>query len=194
MFRLKQIKRLKLIQWVALLVIVVGLLALLSPGAEWGHRRFKRCILCRVVHIEHDYCGFTWAEDQERSCTDWYRRNVAASHDHLWVGCVTPWSTQNLFGQNIGCAGNVDNRPAELLTPDQQIEVYEHIGNIAEATQLFVELRDHVLARHRKGRGIAMYLQMWAEVDGFKTPWPEWKRKMDGDIEEWLKGIEADDE
>lgn len=39
-----------------------------------------------------------------------------------------------------------------------------------------------------------MYLQMWAEEDGFKTPWPAWKRKMDGDIDEWLKELEADDE
>ena len=186
--------RLKRIEWIAILVIVAGALALWWPWGEWGHRRFKQCILCRVIHIEHDYCGFTWEEDREYTCTEWYRRNVAASHDHLWVGCVTVFSVQNLFGQNFGWGSNVQNHPAEWLTSEQQIEVYEHIGNIAESTQLFVELRDHVLARHPKGRCIAMYLELWAEKDRFKTPWPEWKRKMDSEIEEWLKEIEANDE
>ena len=185
--------RLKRTEWAVILVIVVVLLALL-PGGEWGHRRFKRCILCRVVHVKHDYCGFSWEDERENICTEWYRQNVAASHDHLWVGCSTPYSTQNLFGQNIGCASNLDYRPAEALTSEQQVGVYEHIGNLAEARQLFVDLHDHVIARNVKGKWIASYLLMWAEEDGFKTPWPEWKQRMNHDIEESLEEADVNDE
>ena len=181
--------RLKRTEWVTIVAIIILLLALL-PGGEWGHRRFKRCILCRVVHIEHHYCGFTWEEDRENACTEWFRRNVAASHEHLWVGCSTPYSLQNLFGQNIGCASNLDYRPAELLTPEQQLAVYEHIGNVNDSTQVFVEIRDCVLKRHPKGHCLASYLRDWVELDRFKTPWPEWSQKMDREIEEWLKQIE----
>lgn len=184
--------RLKRTEWAAILVIVAGLLSLL-PGGEWGHRRFKQCILCRVLHIEHHYCGFAWEEDHENACTEWYRKNVATSHEHLWVGRSTPYSSQNLLGQNIGCASNLDYRPAELLTPEQQVEVYEHIGNIAEAKQLFSVLRDHVLARRENGKWIASYLKSWAEEDDFKTPWPEWQQKMNEDIGVWVKNDDGRD-
>ena len=83
--------RLKRTEWVTIVAIIILLLALL-PGGEWGDRHFKRCILCRVVHIEHHHCGFAWKEDRENACTEWYRENIATSHEHLWVGSSTPHS------------------------------------------------------------------------------------------------------
>ena len=160
----------------ALLVFVV--LISLSSGA-WGDRRFQRCILCRVVHVRHRYAGFGWESELENPCSTWYRDHVAARHEHFWVGCSTPISIQNGFGQNIGAGSNDDNVPAELLTPEEQISVYQHISDVKAATSLFLELGAQQRAHRPEALAIATSLKEWAETDQFQTPWPEWRQKME---------------
>ena len=165
---------------VILAIAVLVLLMSLSSGA-WGERRFQQCVLCRVVHVQHRYAGLGWESDRENTCSTWYRENVA-KHEHFWVGCSTPLSIQNGFGQNIGAGSNDDNVPAELLTPEEQISVCEHIGEVNEAASLFLELGAHQRAHHREALAIARSLKQWVEVDHFQTPWPKWRQKMDADV------------
>lgn len=179
----------KRIKWVLTIGIVIFVLALLSVN-ECGHRNFRRCVLCRLIHVKHYYCGFHWEEYRENSCSEWYRRNgnFSASPDHLWIRCGTSWTGQNLFGQDIGCGCSVSYGDTERLTPDEQKAVYEHIEDIAEATQLFVALRDDLITgKHSTAKWRTDSLSKWCEEDEFKTPWPEWKRKMDADIETRLQ-------
>lgn len=169
--------------------IVAGILffALLGYNAVLGHRRFERCILCRVVHIRHDPLGFHW-ETFQNACSQWFQSFTGQPHEHLWDRSVDPYSEQNLFGATIGIGSNISNRPAQLLTPEQQIEVYQHIGDVKESTDLFIELRNCVLKDHQNGSMIAGRLKSWAEDDKFKTPWPEWRVQMAKDLIERPRG------
>lgn len=176
-----QLFRLTPIKAVIMALAVPVFLMVLSSGA-WGERRFQRCVLCRVVHIQHRYAGFGWESERENACSTWYRDDVAERHEHFWVGCSTPISMQNGFGQNIGAGSNDDNHPAQLLTPEEQISVYQHIGDVKAATNLFLELGVHQRAHRREALAIASSLKQWVEEDQFQTPWREWRRKIDADV------------
>jgi hypothetical protein len=168
-----------------LAALVIAVLGFIVVTGACGERRFKRCVQCRVIWVQHSYLGYPWDTYDECSHTLWHQKNVS-DHEHLWVGVITPWSQQDAFGRNIGAASNLDNWPAGRLTPMQQTDVYKHIGDTAEADELFATLGNYQNAQSPQAGIIAHSLKRWAEEDQFQTAWDDWKEQQRAELGQLL--------
>ena len=78
----------------------------------------------------------------------------------------------NFYGQTIGVGDNFDHpgRAVWVLTPDQQISIYEHFPNASDAKKLFVSLTDPAVMDKGADYSITYSLRDWLE-SGFIGQW-----------------------
>ena len=164
----------------SVVVSVIGaVLAVIVLGGPLYARRHHSCAICRLGRFDYRCLGLRWSKYEETACTTWYRDNVAASHEHLWVsGSVD--IERNIFGSVVSIADG-DPRALFRISPSQQIEIYKQIGDAKESQRLFRMLgRDNGKGDRQERRHIydtAGALRDWAE-SAFAEPWDEIKPRI----------------
>jgi hypothetical protein len=152
------------------------LVGLMSFGGETHRRQFRYCALCRIVRCDYkSVAGYGWSEFGINECSEWYPKNIESTHEHVWQR--SPSSAGfNRNGKPIWVADS--DRPGGLLllTPAEQVAIYEHITNAVEAKRLFVEMRSDAETenydRHLVVRSKAHILKDWSNSN-FKRSWGE---------------------
>lgn len=110
---------------------------------------------------------------------NWYRQHIEPDHEHVWVAGST-LAELNAFGTVIG-VGDGDSRALFRITPVEQIEIFSHISNTAEAKNLFKFVGEDQgtgdQAQRRRIHGAVSTLREWAE-SGFAEEWAEIKARI----------------
>lgn len=138
-----------------------------------ANRLHQTCAICRLNRVDYTstITGRTRSRVAETSCSAWYREKSEDQHDHVWVRSPTV-GLVNFYGQTIGVSDN-DETPGRaiwLLSPNQQIEIYEHFDGRLEAKALFTALAHPEAWDDRADFSIVYSLRQWAD-SGFQRSW-----------------------
>jgi hypothetical protein len=154
---------------------------LIGEHVAFGQRRFRHCVQCRVLEIDHSYLGWHWQTRRENEHTAWYRAQGPANHGHVWVGGSTPISWQNWRGKTIGAGSKLENGVMTILSPAEQTLVYERIGNLGAADAYFAQLRHRVDPDPATAAMIAHALKRWVAEAPQETTWEAWRQAIEAD-------------
>ena len=154
---------------IVLLLLAIGHLLLASQaGYRYGHT----CVICRLQRT--DYVWQYWwptVTYHETTCSKWYPAHVEPDHEHVWArGSTTGYF--DFYGRIMAVGDNFDSmsRAIHLLTPDQQISIYQHFSDPDDAKAVFVSLIDPAIREDRTDLVIVRSLRAWIE-SGFAGAW-----------------------
>lgn len=146
------------------LVAVCGVMSALASFVITGYHDRWTCALCRSDRIDYIYLDRLWrTEIRETSCSQWYRKNIEADHDHVWVHARAA-ALRDLYGNRFGA---IDRDPVGRaiwsLSPDDQLCIYQHFHNPADAKPLFLELASPQAKVNNKDYQILKALLAWRD-------------------------------
>lgn len=123
-----------------ILMAIVVLVAIIPFFAE-GYDDLWTCALCRTNRTDYVYVGHCWGTTcSESVCTQWYRDHIEAEHSHVWIHSSAS-ALKNLYGQRVG---TIDRDPIGRmlwrLSPEDQIEIYRHVGSPEDGKRLIFAL------------------------------------------------------
>ncbi len=158
-------------EWAVVAVVLVVVTAMLAGTPAW-HRHRHTCVICRMERTDlTSPLGQTTSTFRETSCSKWYPAHVEATHDHLWAANPTMQSV-NAYGE-VGGAGDNEQRPGRAiwrLTPEEQVEIYEHFSQPLQAKRLFISLLSLKVMHGRGDMAILGELRAWRDA-GFDGDW-----------------------
>lgn len=154
-----------------LFVAACALLSAVVPFFITGYHDRWTCALCRSDRIDYVYLGRNWqTETRETSCSRWYQQNIEPNHDHIWVHGRAS-AIRDLYGNRYGA---IDRDPAGRtiwrLTPEDQLSLYQHIPNSADAKSVFTMLASPTTKTNNQDFEILNNLLAWKESD-FTSSW-----------------------
>jgi hypothetical protein len=155
--------------------VVLGLLALaILSSLPVGTRSGSTCVVCRLWRSEIRL-GLTWTRYQDTECSLWYAEHVEPVHSHVW-GRTSCAAMINVFGGRMGYACG-SRHPILDLPSEDQMAVYQHFKDPAEARKLFLGLEggEGPLGWGR-GRLIAQAIRTW-HLAGFPGDWESWRER-----------------
>src|SRR5438270_3766258 len=77
-------------------VVLVAIAAVVLLGLPCYSRRYNSCALCRLGRFDYSCLGIPWSTYRETECTKWYRDQIDARHEHVWVSGSTS-TGRNVF-------------------------------------------------------------------------------------------------
>lgn len=161
-------------------LIVVALVIILT-GGENCRRQWHCCVICRSEKLDYkNVFGKRWTEFKDTESSAWYSRNIEPEHEHVWQRS-TSMAGFDIFG-NVAWVSDSD-RPAgiSMLTPEDQMQLYEHIPNLDEAKSLFREIRDGTESgdhsQYFRVKWSTSVLIVWIE-SSFSQSWNEIKTQL----------------
>lgn len=196
-------KRRSIVVMTVIAGVVVGVLFIgwaIVTGVEVS-RLNHTCAICRQYRLDTTCFGMTRSTYSDTECSRWYAAEVEPVHAHVWQSSTCCYSS-DLFGgaRSVGCSPG--RFTMMLLSPDTQLEVYQHFKDPLEAKKLFVSLADPKISEDRldgdfrdRGHLTVDALQQW-EAAGFPGTWDEWwtqfYAKHAEEHKEWLVWMNAD--
>jgi hypothetical protein len=160
--------------WVVLATLVMVVIAVaLALKTPVGTRAECTCAVCRAGRIDTTWFGRLTSVVVETPCSEWYRANVEASHEHVWIrrrGC----SKLNLFGRAIGATSGPDH-PIWRIAPEEQVEIYTHSADKLAMKRVFAEMDDWTpgTVAGERTEMIVGTLKRW-KSSGFVGSWAQW--------------------
>jgi hypothetical protein len=152
------------------MVVIVVALALKIPV---GTRTECTCAVCRAGRIDTTWFGRLTSVVVETPCSEWYRENVEANHDHVWIPRGGS-SKLNVIGRAIGATSRPEN-PIWQITPEEQVEIYIHSADKLAMKRVFAEMDDWTpgTVGGERTEMIVDTLKRWKD-NGFSGSWAQW--------------------
>jgi hypothetical protein len=158
----------RVLTWFALAVLVLLMVNAVVTVPVGGRLRYT-CVLCRLERVDTWRFGREASRIEETVCSKWYREHVEAEHEHVWDR-HTCSPHLNVLGRPVGVSCHLRGHRIWLLRPEEQIGVYENLGDAEEAKALFLSLVDEEAIATHRDREIAWVLKEWVE-SGFDGLW-----------------------
>ncbi|WP_165249532.1 hypothetical protein [Paludisphaera soli] len=152
--------------------VVLGLLALaILSSFPIIRRSGSTCVVCRLWRRDVSL-GLTWTAYQETECSRYYAEHVEPVHQHVWgrTSCAT---LVNVFGRPVGVACG-DRHPILSLDSEDQMAIYRHFEDPAEARRMFLETGGEGPRDWERGRLIVSAIADWY-VAGLPGEWESWR-------------------
>jgi hypothetical protein len=156
---------------VLVILVVVGIAgALWLPEIRAGTVTECTCAVCRAGRIERTFFGHLTIRLVETPCSEWYRANVEASHEHVWI-YRSGWTRLNLLGRPVSAASGTNN-PIWRITPEEQMDFYVHSADKLAMKRAFADL-DRWKPGNERAEAFVGALKAW-KASGFIGPWEKW--------------------